>query len=79
MSLFTEKRVADTLIECAEVTGKTVHRLRLATSDSGGQELHLEFTDGTAFSLTVEPSTVLKAALIRQSEGREIALRTYAE
>lgn len=69
--------MSDTIIECAEAVGKIVQRLRLATSDTGGQEMHLEFTDGTAFSLTVEPATTRHAHLISESDESPKTIRSY--
>jgi hypothetical protein len=67
------------MIDCAEVTGKTVRRLRLATSESGSQEIHLEFTDDTAFSLVVESTTKRSARLIASSEAGQETLRSFDE
>jgi hypothetical protein len=71
--------MSDQMIECTEVAGKTVSRLRLVSSESGSHEVHLEFTDATAFSLTVEPAMIRKAQLIFQSEGATETLRSYGE
>lgn len=79
MCSLTENDVSDAMIEYAEVAGKTVERLRLSRTELGGQEVHLEFTDGTAFSLTVEPSTVRSAQLVSQSEGKIETIRNYEE
>ena len=65
----------DTIIECAEVAGKTVARLRLATGECGGQEVHIEFTDATALSVTTEPVLVRKAQLISQSDSGNSTIR----
>lgn len=67
------------MIECTEIAGKTVSRLRLSSTEAGCQEVHLEFTDGTAFSLTVEPTTKRTAQFLRQSKDGNETLRTYAE
>ena len=69
--------MADTIIECPEVVGKTVRRLRLATADAAGQEIHIDFEDGTAFSFTVEATTTRTARLVSQSESGTDFLRTY--
>jgi len=75
----TENDEFNAMIECAELAGKTVERLRLSRTELGGQELHLEFTDGTAFSLSVEPSTMRSAQLVFQSEGQIETIRNYEE
>ncbi len=74
-----EDKVLETTIECAEAAGKTVERLRLVSSENGSQELLLEFTDGTAFSMSVEPKTTRSASLIRQSSGAPETIRSYNE
>lgn len=67
------------MIECVEVVGKTVRRLRLSSCGSGSQELHLEFTDGTSFSSTVEPTSTRRSRLIRESDQGEHILLTYED
>lgn len=67
----------ETTVECVEAAGKTVHRLQLVRSESGSQELLLEFTDGTAFSLTVEPTTTRSAYLFKQSASAPETIRSY--
>jgi hypothetical protein len=71
--------VSQSMIECTEATGKTVHRLRLIELDNGGQEISLEFTDGTSFSLSIEPSTKRSACLYRQTLGSPETIRSYDE
>lgn len=66
-------------IECTEAAGKTVQRLQLVQLDNGGQELSLEFTDGTGFSLSVEPVTKRSAYLYRQTLGSPETIRSYDE
>jgi hypothetical protein len=72
-------RVPETTIECVEAKGKTVYRLRLVRSEGGSQELLLEFTDGTAFSFSVEPTANRSAYLYEQSNGSPSTIRTYEE
>ena len=69
--------MSETTIECVEAAGKTVHRLQLVRSESGSQELLLEFRDGTAFSFTVEPTTTRSAYLFKQSSSSPETLRRY--
>ena len=71
--------MADTMIECPEVVGKTVRRFRLATADPASQELHIDFEDGTAFSFTVEATTTRIARLLSQSESDPDSLYPYGE
>ena len=71
--------MTETAIECAEVAGKTVSRLQLFQSVKGAQEVLLEFTDGTAFSLTVEATTARVAYLFHQSEGTPETIQRYGE
>ena len=68
-----------TAIDCVEVTGKTVTRLQLLRSETGTQEILLEFTDGTAFSLTIEPTTARVAYLFQQSNGAPETICRYDE
>lgn len=69
--------MANTMIECQEVTGKTVRRLILNEQESGSQEVHIEFTDDTAFTVTIEPKTVRNAGLNRQTESGVEVIRDY--
>jgi hypothetical protein len=71
--------VSQSTIECTEAAGKTVHRLRLIELDNGGQEISLEFTDGTNFSMSIEPSTKRSAYLYRQTLGSPEIIRSYDE
>lgn len=69
--------MSQSTIECTEAAGKIVHRLRLIELDDGGQELSLEFTDGTSFALSIEPATKRYAYLYRQTLGAPETIRSY--
>lgn len=71
--------MSDTMIDCEEIAGKTVRRLRLATGESGSQEVHIDFTDGTAFSLMVQAKTTREARLVSVTDIGTETLCTYGE
>lgn len=48
-------------------------------SNAGSEEMHLEFTGGTAFSLQIQPTTPGNAHLIVQSDGSPEPIRSYDE
>jgi len=69
--------VADGFFECPELVGKTIQALRVYESDDHGKEVAIEFTDGTAFSCSLEAKCVASAILFRPSTGTPEVLRSY--
>lgn len=56
-------------IECPEIAGKTIQALTIHDDPAMGREVHLEFTDGTMFSIEVEVCTSVKARHYRGGVG----------
>ena len=70
--------VADRLFECPEVAGKTIQALRVYQNHDDGDELLIEFTDGTSFSCCLETKSVLTASLFRPCPGTPEIIRSYS-
>lgn len=71
--------MADSTTDCREVAGKTIESLQLIRSINGAQELLIKFTDDTAFTLNIEPTTTRSVRLVRLTEGGTETLRSYDE
>lgn len=61
--MFMEAPVPTPIIDCPQVSGKTVQSLKVYTESEGGCEAVIEFTDGTAFSCCVGHKPYVKAQL----------------
>jgi len=68
--------VADQFFECSEAVGKTIQNLRVYQHGDGNEVL-LEFTDGTSLSCSIETRSRLTASLFRPSAGTPEVIRTY--
>lgn len=69
--------MANGFFECADLAGKTVQTLRVYENCERGNEVVIEFTDGTAFSCGLEAKCVASAMLFRPSDGTPEVLRYY--
>ena len=70
--------MTDGFIECPEVAGKTIRALRVYQNHDEGDEVLIEFTDGTSFSCCLEIKSVLTASLFRPSTGTPEIIRSYS-
>jgi hypothetical protein len=69
--------VAGGFFECPDLVGKTIRALRVYDNRDQGNEVVIEFTDGTAFSCCLEAKCVASAMLFRPSDGTPEVLRDY--
>jgi len=73
-----EDQVPEPFIDCEDVVGKTVHSLKIYPNSDGASETILEFTDGTAFSLSVVNEPRVRGLLYRVGIGTLEVLKEYA-
>ncbi len=64
-------------VECPEVLGKTVHKIRIYKTTSEGTDMQLDFTDGCTLACSFCVKPVFEASLIRTSDGMPEVLHTY--
>lgn len=64
-------------VECPEVSGKTIHSLRIYKDSGDGTELQIDMTDGTTFSFNLLVKPLLEASVIRAGVGEPEVLRKY--
>lgn len=69
--------MADGFFECSEMSGKMIQTLRVYENRDQGNEVVIEFTDGTAFSCCLEAKCVASAVFFRPSNGTPEVLRNY--
>lgn len=69
---------ADRFFECPEAAGKTIQALRVYQNPNEGDEVLIEFTDGTSFSCCLEIRSVLTASLFRSCAGTPEIIRSYS-
>ena len=70
--------MTDGFFECPEVVGKTIQALRVYQNHDEGNEVVIDFTDGTSFSCCLEIKSVLAATLFRPGAGTPEVIRSYA-
>lgn len=66
-------------VNCPDVIGKTVKSLKLYSTPSTLEEIVVEFTDGTSFTLSCESHLTAKASLIRTGSSASEVLKSYLE
>ena len=67
------------IIECTELANRTVQNLKILDDPKYGREVHIEFTDGTMFTVTLQVQTAVEAKHYRETEGELEVLREYRE
>ena len=72
-----EVAVADGFFECPELAGKTIYAVRVYENSDQGNEVVIDFTDGTAFSCSLETKCAISAVHFRPSDGNPEVLRSY--
>ena len=70
--------MADRFFECPEIAGKTIQALRVSQDHDEGDEVLIEFTDGTSFSCCLETRSALTASLFRPCAGTPEIIRSYS-
>ncbi len=67
------------IIECTELANRTVQNLKILDDPRYGREVHIEFTDGTMFTVTLEVQTAVEAKHYRETGGELEVLREYSD
>ena len=69
--------MSDRSFECPELVGKTIQALRVYRKQEDGDEIFIDFTDGTSFSCCLQVKSALSASLFRASAGTPDIICTY--
>jgi hypothetical protein len=64
-------------VECPELSGKTIHTLRIHKDTGEGTDVQIELTDGTSFTCSLCHQPAIKASLYRGGAGIPETLRNY--
>ena len=67
------------IIECTELANRTVQNLKILDDPKYGREVHIEFTDGTMFTVTLQVQTAVEAKHYRETGGEMDVLREYRD
>ena len=67
----------DDYIECAELSGKTIRRLRIYKTAAEGVDIEIELSDGIRFTCSMSNRPTLKASLYRCGTGSPETIREY--
>ena len=65
------------IIECTELINRTVQSLKILDDPAYGREVHIEFTDGTLFTITLQVQTTVEAKLYRETGGELEVIHAY--
>jgi hypothetical protein len=63
------------MIECSDLENKVVRKLKIFQNPS--PEVHIEFTDGTIFSASLNATLFVDAKCIRDEGGEPVVLAEY--
>jgi len=66
-------------ITCSGLTSKVVQDLKIYDDPMYGREVHIDFTDGTVFSVRLKVSTSVEAKHYRESNGQLDIIEEYAD
>ena len=66
------------MIECKELTGKTIRRFNIFEDGHRGPDIQIDFTDGTRFSACLKTAVSVEAAYTRDEGGQSNVLRDYS-
>jgi hypothetical protein len=64
-------------VECPELSGKIIKRLKIYEDEVDGCETFIEFTDGTSFSSSVSYQPAIKGTLFRSGVGTPQIIHEY--
>jgi hypothetical protein len=64
-------------VECSELSGKTIQKLRIYKDGGDGTEIQIDLTDGTTFSCCVSHPPAVTASLYQGGVGKPKVLRDY--
>ena len=65
------------IIECTELANRTVQNLKILDDPKYGREVHIEFTDGTMFTVTLQVQTAVEAKHYRETGGELEVLQEH--
>jgi len=71
--------VSKEIIECTELVNRTVQSLKILDDPRYGREVHIEFTDGTMFTVTLQVAATVEAKHYRETGGELEVLREYRD
>jgi hypothetical protein len=66
------------MTECKELASKVVRVLTIYQESTYGPEVHIEFTDGTCFSVCLKSDITVEAKYISDEGGQPVILRDYS-
>ena len=64
-------------IECPELCGKTIRKIRVYKATVEGVEMQIDLTDDTSFACSFCIKPLFEASLIRSGGGMPEVLHTY--
>ncbi len=64
-------------VECADLSGKTIQRLRIYKDSGDGTEIQIALTDGTSFSCCVGRPAAVTASYYEGGVGSPHVLNNY--
>ena len=67
------------VIECPELTDKIIRALCIHDDPPCGREVHIEFTDGTEFTVALTSTTTVDAKYYRDRSGELEVLREFRD
>lgn len=67
------------VIECPELTDKIIRALRIYDAPPCGREVHIEFNDGTEFTVELTSTTTVDAKYYRDRSGELEVLREFRD
>jgi hypothetical protein len=67
------------VIDCPELADKIIQELRIHDDPPCGREVHIEFTDGTAFTVSLTTNTTVEAKYYRDQGGELEVLREFRD
>ena len=65
------------IIECTELANRTVQNLKILDDPRYGREVHIEFTDGTMFTVTLHVQATVEAKHYRETGGELEVLQEH--
>ena len=65
------------MIECEELAGKVIQKVRLFEDGSDGPEVSIDFADGTNFNVCLNHRVTLEAKITRDDGGQPEILKDY--
>ena len=67
----------DTYIDCPELEGKTIRKLRIHRDTGDGTNVQIDLMDGTSFAFYVMVRPEVEASLYQGGDGAPETIRAY--